>query len=106
MAEPRCAAQRGRRAQKKKAGPTVVAPQVQQAYGGGAQTPAGQAETLVVRALGVFFFFILAEGLFLALSVRLRTLSPACPSVACMHARCMRVPGSIKAMKHPPLLAS
>ena len=49
----------------------MVAPQVQQAYGGGAQTPAGQAETLVVRGLGVFFFFILAEGLFLALSVRL-----------------------------------
>ena len=88
MAETPCAAQRGRRAQKKKAGPgpTVVAPQVQQAYGGGAQTPAGQAETLAVRALGVFFFFILAEGLFLALSVRLGVVPPVSPAVACAHA--------------------
>lgn len=104
-AETLCATQRGRRAQKKKAGPTVVAPQVQQAYGGGAQTPAGQAETLAVRALGVFFFFILAEGLFLALSVRLCVLPPSSLLLpAFMHAVCT-LPVVSKLTERPPLLA-
>ncbi|KAK9841022.1 hypothetical protein WJX81_006257 [Elliptochloris bilobata] len=59
---------RGRRTPRKKEGPTVLAPQVQQAYSGAPQTPAGQAETLAVRGLGVFFLLIVSEGLFLALS--------------------------------------
>lgn len=76
-------AQRARRAPRKKAGPTVLAPQVQQAYSGAPQTPAGEAETLAVRGLGIFFCIILAEGIFLALSVRCRccaSLRPALPA--------------------------
>lgn len=48
----------------------MVAPQVEQAYGDNPQPPASQAETLVLQFLGVFFLAIIAEGLFLAVSVR------------------------------------
>jgi len=61
----------------------VLAPQVQQAYSGAPQTAAGQAETLAVRGLGVFFLVILAEGIFLAVSVRPRGL-PSCLRLAAL----------------------
>ncbi len=61
----------------------MLAPQVQQAYGGAPQTAAGQAETLAVRGLGAFFCVILAEGIFLAVSVRRAACSPSLSWGAC-----------------------
>lgn len=55
---------------KKKEGPTVIAPVRDQVYGGGPQTPAQRAENSVVALLATLFFVILAEGIFVAGSVR------------------------------------
>lgn len=71
----------------------MLAPQVQQAYSGAPQTPAGEAETLAVRGLGIFFCIILAEGIFLALSVRCRCCAPSIlRSLRPMLCRCGRAP--------------
>lgn len=50
----------------------VVAPRVQQAYGGQAPTKEGLLEGYYLGFLGLYFVFILLEGLFIALSVRPR----------------------------------
>ena len=55
-------------------GPRVIAPQVDQAYGKSEQPPASQFETAVLQFLAVFFAAIMAEGVFLAVSVRVITM--------------------------------
>ena len=59
-----------RRGGKAGGGPTVVAPLRDQVYGGGPLTPEQRAENSVVALLATLFFVILAEGVFLAGSVR------------------------------------
>lgn len=54
----------------KQAGPTVIAPVRDQVYGGGPLTAEQRAENSVVALLATLFFVILAEGVFLAGSVR------------------------------------
>lgn len=62
------------------AGPKVIAPIRDQVYGGGPLTDLQRAENTVVSVLAVLFFVILAEGVFLAGSVRSR--------LAGLHERC------------------
>lgn len=57
-------------AAKPAAGPTVIAPVRDQVYGGGPMTPVQKAESSVVALLATLFFVILAEGIFVAASVR------------------------------------
>ncbi len=63
-----CDMQRSRR-RKKKNKVNVVAPQVQQAYGGEPATLAGNLEASYLTVLGLAFLLIMLEGLFIAVSV-------------------------------------
>lgn len=60
--------QRNRR-RKKKSKVNVVAPQVQQAYGGEPPTVAASLEGSYLTVLGVAFLIIMLEGVFIAVSV-------------------------------------
>jgi hypothetical protein len=51
-------------------GPRVVAPVVQQVYGGGPLTTEQKLESTAVLGLGLVFALILVEGIFLGGSVR------------------------------------
>lgn len=65
-----CCMQRNRR-RKAKSKVTVVAPQVQQAYGGAPKTLQENLEGSYLTLLGVVFLIIMLEGIFIAVSVRL-----------------------------------
>ena len=51
---------------------------MQQAYGGGPQTPEGQTETAILQFLALFFLVIMVEGIFIAASVRSHMLCASC----------------------------
>jgi hypothetical protein len=70
-----CVCTQRRRRRSKKGRVNVVAPQVQQAYGGQPPTLEGQLEGYYLTFLAIAFVVILLEGLFLALSVQLSSSS-------------------------------
>lgn len=61
----------------------MVAPQVQKAYGLQAPTTEGLLEGYYLGFLAIFFVVILAEGLFIALSVREWPFCPAYRALRC-----------------------